>query len=78
MDKRPRIQHQKWYRPREIVDMGLIVNSRGKPSYDRILELIKSGELKAKNYSIASKKKDTNPYYLVLGADLVTYLDKHN
>lgn len=76
MNKRPRIDHKKWYRPREIAALGVITNSRGNPSYDRVLELIKSGELKAKDYSLKSKQ-GSNPYFLVLGEDLVTYIDKH-
>ena len=47
--------NQKWYKPREIARLGLIKNSTGgdneNSNYYFILMLIKTGRLKAKNYS---------------------------
>jgi hypothetical protein len=47
------ITTQKWYRPREIAKLGLIQNISGSnnehSNYNFILNLIKSGRLKAKN-----------------------------
>lgn len=67
------IKDQKWYRPMEIAKLGLITNSRGSEGtiaghYDFVLQLIKSGKLKAKNYSHATK-----PYYLVSEAEIRRY-----
>lgn len=54
--------------------MGLIKNSRGTTAsqagnYNYILELIKSGRLRAKNYSVGSKKA----YWLVPESEIVRY-----
>lgn len=64
---------KKWYRPTEIADKGLIQNSRGDAStprgnYNFILELIKSGQLKANNYSAGVKA-----YYLVCEDEIERY-----
>lgn len=47
---------KKWFTPMEIAKLGLIKNSKGDRStlsgnYNYVLELIKSGRLRAKNYS---------------------------
>lgn len=76
MNRRTRIDPKKLYTPREIANLGYIKNRKGKPDYWRVLALIKGGMLKAENYSLASKEKGTNPYYVVKGADLVNFLDK--
>lgn len=48
--------NKKWYTPMEVAKLGLIQNSKGDQGtlsghYNYILELIKSGQLKAKDYS---------------------------
>lgn len=40
------VDGEKFYSPREIADLGLITNSKGKPDYNFVLRLIKRGELK--------------------------------
>lgn len=56
--------NRKYYKPREIARLGLITNSTGghnvESNYNFILKLIKSGKLKAKNYSVGP-----TPYWLV-------------
>ena len=52
-----KISNQKiWYKPMQIAKLGLIQNSKGDPAnvqnnYLFILDLIKTGKLRAKNYS---------------------------
>lgn len=53
--------NQKWYTPMEIAKLGLIQNSKGdrgtvSGSYNFVLGMIKSGRLKAKNYSTGSQR----------------------
>lgn len=55
-----------FYRPREIAERGLITNSKGgagtiESHYSYVLSLIRSGDLKATNYSRGKKLA----YYLV-------------
>lgn len=59
------INSQVWFKPMDIAKLGLIQNSKGSAGtisghYNFILDLIKSGKLKARNYSNGSR-----PYYLV-------------
>lgn len=60
-----KIKGEKWYRPREIAQLGLIKNSTGgdneMSNYNFILVQIKAGRLKARNYSVS----ESYPYYLV-------------
>lgn len=68
------IYGKKWYRPREIAQLGLIKNSRGSDNvasnYNFILNLIKSGQLRAKNYSTGDKLA----YWLVPEDEIDKYL----
>lgn len=62
------------YRPMEIAELGLIQNSRGDQGtvaghYMFILELIKSGQLVAKDYSVGGSK----PYWLVSAEEIERY-----
>lgn len=63
---------KKWLRPREIAKLGLIKNSTGgdnvESNYNFILKLIKTGKLKARDYSHAEK-----PYYLVSEDEIKRY-----
>lgn len=75
----PKELHSKtWYRPREIARLGLIKNSTGgdneASNYNFILELIKSGQLKAKNYSRGKKMS----YYLVSEDEIARYHSSDN
>lgn len=50
------LYNKKWYKPMEIAKLGLIQSSKGDNGtvlghYNYVLELIKSGRLRAKNYS---------------------------
>lgn len=64
---------QKWYRPREVAALGLIRNSTGgdneDSNYNFILVQIKSGRLKARNYS----EGKTRAYYLVSEESIKKY-----
>jgi len=64
-----------WYRPMEIAEQRLIQNSRGARStisgnYNFVLELIKQGSLRAKNYAKASSK---TAYWLVPEDEIIRY-----
>lgn len=63
---------QKWYKPKEIAELGLIKNSTGNDSvhsnYAFILMLIKTGRIKAKNYGRTSRK-----HFLVPESEIVRY-----
>ena len=55
--------NKKWYKPREIARLGLIQCSKGENAtlsgnYNFILKLIESGQLRAKNYSRGSIRKN--------------------
>lgn len=68
---------KKWYRPREIAKLRFITNSldsdKESANYDFILELIKRGELKARNYS----KTEYRKYWLVSATEIQRYVDSH-
>lgn len=68
------IYGQKWYRPMEIAKLRLITNSVNSESvnsnYEYILGLIKSGRLRAKNYS-----KGNKPFWLVPESEVARYHD---
>lgn len=65
---------QFWFTPMEIAKQRLIVNSKGDSStisgnYNFVLELIKSGRLRAKNYSTGSVR----PNWLVSEDEIARY-----
>lgn len=64
---------KEWYRPREIAKLRLITNSldseKESANYDFVLELIKRGELAARNYSVS----DYRPYWLVSAEEIKAY-----
>lgn len=66
-----------WYRPKEIAEMRLITNTLDSEkvlsNYDFILDQIKRGLLKAKNYG----KNPKYPYYLVSAAEIKRYRNEH-
>ncbi len=67
---------KKWYRPREIARLRLITNSvdsdKELSNYDFILELIKAGRLKARQYG----KNPAYPYYLISAKEIERYNDE--
>lgn len=67
------LYNRKYYKPREIARLGLITNSKGSDKEDSnyafVLNLIKTGRLKAKDYS---SKPDTH-YWLVPEDEIVRY-----
>jgi hypothetical protein len=73
MDKSKNYTKQ-WYRPREIAKLGLIRNSTGGDNvvsnYHFILGLIKSGKLKAKDYS---KNNSSRSFWLVSAEEIARY-----
>lgn len=75
-ENRMNIDPKKWYRPREIARLRLITNSldsdKESANYDFILELIKRGELKARNYSKTAYRQ----YWLVSGKEIQAYHDR--
>ena len=72
----PAIKHSpKWYTPREIANLGLIQNHKGDHGtpaghYNYVLELIRTGRLKAKNYSTGKR-----PFWLVPESEIARYHD---
>jgi len=66
-----------WYRPKEIAQNGWIKNTLNSDkmlsNYDWILDEIKRGNLKAKNYG----KNPKYPYYLVSAAEIERYRSEH-
>lgn len=72
-----KIDKKRWYKPREIAELGLITNSKGKGDYWRVLKLIKQGKLTYTNYSTAAEERGTQEYKMVLGQSIVEYLAKY-
>ena len=68
---------KEWYRPREIAQNRWITNSlnsdKESANYDYILEEIKRGALKARNYS----KSEYRPYWLVSAKEIERYIKNH-
>lgn len=66
-----------WYRPKEIARLRLITNTLNSDkvlsNYDWILDEIKRGNLKAKNYG----KNPDYPYYLVSAEEIERYRNEH-
>ena len=66
---------KKWYKPREIAELGLIKNSidseKVLSNYWSILRLIKSEKLKAKNYCTTGKQM-----WLVSEDAIKEYIDR--
>lgn len=55
------LHNQKWYTPKDVAKLGLIQSSKGDKgtvsgTYNFVLELIKSGQLEAKNYSTGTQR----------------------
>ena len=69
-DIKKEIDLKEWYRPSQISNYRWMLGYQGKNAYFYILELIKLGKLKAKNFG-----KGKTPYYRILGSDLIEYLD---
>lgn len=71
-----RIYGRDWYTPMQIAELGLIQNSKGdkatvKGNYNFILELIKAGRLRAKNYSVGKQRSN----WLVPEDEIARYHD---
>lgn len=70
------IYEKKWYTPMEIAKLGLIKNSKGdrgtvNSNYAYVLQLIKTGRLRAKDYS----KGKVRQYWLVPEDEIARYHD---
>ena len=63
-----------WYKPRDIARLGLIKNSTGgdnvASNYIFIVNLIKRGRLKARNYA---RNNSSRPYWLVSKNEIDRY-----
>lgn len=68
-----KIEKDKFYRPRDIARFQLIKSSRGKCSYNFVLDEIASGNLKAEN-----KGQGKTPYFWVKGSEILKYRKEHN
>lgn len=64
------IEGKRWYRPKEIADLALITNSRGKGDYNFVLQLIRSGRLRARDYATGPKGMH---YWLVPEDEIARY-----
>lgn len=63
------VDGENYLSPREITNKGYITNRKGKPDYNLVLRLIKSGKLPSIIYNEDSK----TPYYLVPESKVVAY-----
>lgn len=64
-----------WYTPRQIAQLRLIQNSKGERSteasnYNYVLELIRTGRLRAKNYANGKR-----PFWMVPEDEIARYHD---
>lgn len=66
------VRGDRYYQPREVADLGLITNSKGKKDYRFILRLIEKGLL---SHSILNPESQT-PYYLISERSINYYLVK--
>lgn len=64
------IDAEKWYKPSEIVSLGLIVNFKGVPDKWFVYRLIKTGKLPYRNACLQPNKR----YFQVKGSDIIEYL----
>ncbi len=63
-------------KPSEIAKLGLIVNSKGKPSYSFVIKLIKDGKLKAIPWTISTDSNGyEKAYYVVPISEIKRYQD---
>lgn len=69
------IDGKDWYKPMEIAELGLIKKpghgNTVKGNYYFVLKLIRNGQLRAKNYSVAGGR----PYWLVPHTEITRYHD---
>lgn len=67
------IYGKKWYRPREVADLGLITSNYGNNSptgnHSFIMKLINNGELAVRNYG-----RKSVPRYLISETAIEKYL----
>jgi len=71
-----KIEIEKWYTPREIVDLGVITDKDRKYMYDFVLKAIRNNKLKAKDISIKKRKKKYG-VYKVRGLDLMEFVNMY-
>jgi len=63
------ILDNKLYKITDIMKLGLILNTKNKPDYIHVRNLIKKGYLIAMNKGTGDK----NPRYMVLGSEIKRY-----
>lgn len=66
-----KIVNNELYSPKQITDLGLIVNTEIKPSIFTIYRLIKTGQIKTVNLSTGKL-----PQYRIKGKDLKEFVEK--
>jgi hypothetical protein len=68
------VSGKEYYSPKEIAQMGLITNSKGKPDYGFVLRLVKRGELEA----VVFNELSNIPYYLISKEAVEKYSKRFN
>jgi len=66
------IKNQKLYSPKDIMELGVILNAASKPSREVVYRLIRSGHLKA----IRAGAGEDQPNYLIEGKELKRFLKR--
>lgn len=62
------IDPEREYKPSEIARFGFILDTKGKPNYRYVTNLIQKGKLRARNVGAGAI-----PYYKVLGKDIIKW-----
>jgi hypothetical protein len=65
------ISQEDWYSVDRIHQLGLVLNTNGKPCRFTIYRLIRKGRLLARDFGSSGK-----PRYLVYGSDLIDFLNQ--
>lgn len=60
---------QRWLKPKDIADRGLILDSKGNGSYRHVLRLINSGRLKARVWTQQGLGGDKKKDYFMVNVD---------
>lgn len=65
-----KVNDEEMYSPKQILKLGVILNSKFEPTLDRVYKLVKLGLLPAKNLG------DKQPNWFVTGKDLREFVEK--
>lgn len=69
------IEPDKWYKPSEISEMGLILNTQGEKSKQYVLRLIRKGLLSWKNYATGETQR---AFYKVSGKEIIRFREERD